>query len=333
MARFEVPTGFINPRLLSQEGTMKEVFKAFDVSSKSWKILKRFREPPSEEMLQEEMRPLARLKHPNIVVQDPPRHIGDDIWVVEEILDLTFEDIAPLDHKYGIAVYAGQIAEAVEYLHNPDTHDGKAMVHGDIHLKNCGLVRGIAKLFDFGKATYANSDVPKGKGYVCTRAPEQFDETARVETTIDIWAFGCTLYGLRTAEYPFVTPSELESYRKAGESERERLDKEFASRANVGMSHELPQRLRSKFDDGLWRVIEMMVRAQPTERASATDVVRALNDYREAIQVVSIQEHTDVSSNLARQAQEALTRGDVKGLAWFTQLVEQEVGNPQTTGG
>lgn len=331
-SEFEIPAGFINARLLNEDGTMKVVFKAFDVSSKSWKILKRFREPPSEEMLQEEMRPLARLKHPNIVVQDPPRHIGEDIWVIEEILDLTLDDLAPLNHKYGIAVYSGQIAEAIAYLHDPVKHGGKAMVHGDIHLKNCGLVRGIAKLFDFGKATYANSDVPKGQGYVCTRAPEQFDQTARVETTIDMWAFGCTLYGLRTAEYPFITPRELESYRSSSPAARKEMDDQLVARVRAGMTHDVPLRLREKFDDELWGVIELMVQPDPEARATAQEIVHQLNAYRELIQVVSVGHHENVPSTLAKQARDALTRGDVKGLEWFTQLVDREVTNTHAAG-
>lgn len=324
--KVEIPSGFQNARLIKTDGSMKDVYKAFDVSSKSWKILKRFRESPSEEMLQEEMRPLARLKHPNIVVQDHPRHLGDETWVIEEILDETFDDLAPLNHKYGISVYGGQIADALAYLHNPINHGGKAMVHGDIHMKNCGLVRGVAKLFDFGKATYANSEVRKGKGYICTRAPEQFSDTAKVTTNLDIWAFGCTLYGLRTAEYPFITREELAAHRNADEKGQDEMARLIASRAEQGLSCDTALRLRSKFDEELWAVIDQMVVADAASRISADEVVSLLTEYRETIQIFSLSEQADISHNLATQASESIARGDVRKLDWFEKLVRTEVG-------
>lgn len=325
------PAGFISPQLVSEDGMNKQVWKAFNVLTKSWSILKRFWDQPTEDMLAEELRTLGKLNHRNIVRQEEPVFINGDVWIIEEILDQTFEKLSPMEHRYAFGVYAQQLADALEYLHDPAAHGGKSFIHGDIHLRNCGLIRGVAKLFDFGKATYAGSTGTTRRGFICTRAPEQFDGGAQPETTLDIWAYGCTLFALRTGEYPFVLPDENQKHDEAIEvKDRETItaiETETLRRVSSGLTHEIPRRHFSMFDADLWSIIDRMLQPDSSKRISASELENLLSIYRDNAAEIEATADADTEINLARTAAKSMARGEVDDLPWFREAVNKSLAN------
>ncbi len=327
MAAVTAPEGFINLRPLSSEGHKKMVYVAFHTLTRSWKVLKQFREAPTEAAIQEDLRPLlARLEHPNIVRIDPPQVVQGSVWIIEEQLDGTFQDLAPLHDRYSYALLSLHIANALAYVHGLRP----PIVHGDIHLRNCGVINGAGKLLDFGQATYDDPKRPRSgpHGYICTRSPEQFREhPPHASTRLDIWALGCTLYALRTGEYPFITPDELEQYREARASQdlesyaaARAVEEQLLTRASLALDSETPRRHRKLFDDEIWAVLTKCVQSEPDARPSATDLTQELQRYLVSSET-RLGEAAVAPGAMAEQAREMINEHEVASLRWFEERV------------
>jgi serine/threonine protein kinase len=308
-----MPEGYINPRLVSDDGYEKRVYTAFHMLTRTWKILKAYREMPTEQSVNDELKPLLKeLMHPNIVRVEPPQIVDGTIWMIEERLDGTFADYSPIRNQYTYAVWSSHISRALEFLH------GRDIVHGDIHMRNCGIVGGVGKLLDFGQASYERGSRSSGnRGYISTRAPEQFAEKAPpASKQRDVWAFGCTLFAFRAGEYPFVTNDEVRDFR---EGVTPNLEQEVAARTENGMDG-FPQRHRALFDDAGWSVLEQMIRPDPRKRATADALSIALDEYvatSERLTVIRDPEPGEVRE----AAQRILDSDDYASLGWFEDSV------------
>jgi serine/threonine protein kinase len=321
----KAPPGFINIRRVSEEGHKKVVYTAYHLLTQSWMVLKEFRESPTEEALAEDLRPfLWRLDHENIVRQEQPQIVNGSIWVIEERLDGTFQDLAPMDDQYAFSVLASHIAHAVSYLHH-EVKD-RPIVHGDIHLRNCGLVNGVGKLLDFGQATYDDEHNPRqiGHGYICTRAPEQFTEKVTASKAIDVWALGCTLFALRAGEYPFITAAELEEYREAqrlkDDARIASIEQEVSRRSENGLDGEVPARFREQFDDQIWSILRMTMPPKGAPRADIQEVDQALDEYVETSQTALKPAEVD-SEVVIRHAKELVATNRVARVTWFENAI------------
>jgi predicted ATPase len=158
----------------------------------------------------------SSLNHPNIVTIYDTGTVGDDRYVVMELVEGTSLRVlaanpVPAERTVGIA---RQIAEALAVAHAAN------VVHRDIKPDNV-MVRpdGYVKLLDFGLARQHYATVSAGPtqqatdpgmiiGTVGYMAPEQArGEIAAPEA--DIFSFGVLLYELLTGRHPFAAPSQM----------------------------------------------------------------------------------------------------------------------------
>ncbi|TAN20627.1 MAG: serine/threonine-protein kinase [Acidobacteria bacterium] len=201
-------------------GGMGEVYRARDTRldrTVALKVLsaKLDATPELRGRFEREARAIAALQHPNICVLHDLGQEGAMAFLVMEYLE--GETLAvrlrrgalPLTEVIAIG---GQIASALERAHRA------GIIHRDLKPANVMLTRGGAKLLDFGLAkanvtsgfaqTAIASDAPTLSamtqagvvmGTVPYMAPEQL-EGREADARSDIYAFGCVLYEMTTAE-------------------------------------------------------------------------------------------------------------------------------------
>ena len=174
---------------------------------------------------------LARLDHPNL-----PK-VSDFFSVAER--DYLVMDFVPGDDLRSLMVrsrrnhqflptaevlqWAGQIADALEYLHRQDP----PIVHRDIKPSNLKLTpNGLIKLVDFGLVKQMVPDemtvtVIQGRGTALYTPLEQYGgDSGHTDPRSDIYAFGATLYHLLTNHPPaeakqrFLQPDSLRPLRE-----------------------------------------------------------------------------------------------------------------------
>lgn len=202
------------------EGGMGEVYRARDSRldrTVALKVLsaKLDATPELQARFEREARAIAALQHPNICVLHDLGREGTTSFLVMEYLE--GETLAarlrrgPLPLPEVVALGA-QIASALDRAHRA------GIVHRDLKPANIMLVKSggqiQAKLLDFGlaKASISSSIVPTIHeaatqagavlGTIPYMAPEQL-EGREADVRSDIYAFGCVLYEMATAEPAF----------------------------------------------------------------------------------------------------------------------------------
>jgi serine/threonine-protein kinase len=156
---------------------------------------------------------LARLDHPNLPkVSDFFSEADRDYLVMDfvpgddlkSLMDnaRTRNQFLPTPEVMG---WAGQIADALEYLHSQDP----PVVHRDIKPSNLKLTPNrLIKLVDFGLVKQTAPDeitvtVIQGRGTAAYTPLEQYGgDTGHTDRRSDIYAFGATLYHLLTNQPP-----------------------------------------------------------------------------------------------------------------------------------
>jgi serine/threonine protein kinase len=162
----------------------------------------------------QEVRAVARLHHPNIVLAYDAGPAGNTHFFAMEYVHGT--DLARLVREKGpLAIvrtcdFAIQVARGLQHAHE------KGIIHRDV--KPANLIAGIAengativKVLDLGLArlndhfTKDTSLIPSGTvvGTPDYLAPEQGIDPRRADTRADIYSLGCSLYFLLTGKPPF----------------------------------------------------------------------------------------------------------------------------------
>jgi serine/threonine-protein kinase len=153
----------------------------------------------------------AALDHPNIVRAYDVDNDGDTHYLVMEYvtgadLQTIVKEKGPLDFKQA-AGYIAQAAHGLDYVHK------EGLIHRDIKPANLLIDEDdIVKVLDLGLALF--SDDAKMASVTLTHnenilgtadylAPEQAVNSHDVDSRVDIYGLGCTLYYILTGRAPF----------------------------------------------------------------------------------------------------------------------------------
>ncbi|KAF8020259.1 hypothetical protein BT93_G0842 [Corymbia citriodora subsp. variegata] len=231
--------------------------------------------------LEQEIKVLSRLKHPNIV-----QYYGSEI--VEDRFYIYLEYVHPGSINKYVRDHCGAITESVvrnftrhilsglAYLHSKKT------IHRDIKGANLLVdASGIVKLADFGMAKHLTGQAAdlslKGSPY--WMAPEliqavmQKDNGSDHALAVDIWSLGCTIVEMLTGKPPW--------------SEFEGVAAMFKAMKN---SPSIPETLSSEGKDFL----QCCFRRDPAERPSATKLLE--HPFLKSSQQIDAPSHTQVPS-------------------------------------
>ncbi len=192
-------------RILSKigEGASSVVYAAHDVKIGRDVAIKKIRIGTSTApRVLREMRTIATLSHPGIVVMYDFEETPSYYYIIMEYLDgITLRKVLKEQGKVTVpqAVnIANQVCEALEYAHS------REIVHRDIKPENIMILNnGQVKLMDFGIAQLISRDDRERKivGTLGYMSPEQI--TGRyVDETSDIFSLGIVLYEILTGKNP-----------------------------------------------------------------------------------------------------------------------------------
>ncbi|HET6879292.1 MAG TPA: serine/threonine-protein kinase [Pirellulales bacterium] len=157
-----------------------------------------------------EARAAASLDHPNIVRAYDVDNQGDTHYLVMEFVQ--GHDLQKLVKNQGVLPfelagdYFRQAADGLAHAHK------MGLIHRDIKPANLLIDRqGLVKVLDLGLARFADDDQPSLTiahdenvlGTADYLAPEQAINSHKVDTRVDIYSLGCTLYFALTGHPPF----------------------------------------------------------------------------------------------------------------------------------
>jgi len=176
------------------------------------------RSPDAVERFQREVRAMARLDHPNIVLAHDASESGGLHYLVMERVD--GPDLDTLVRTQGPMPLGDalrcirQAADALGAAHaagiiHRDVKPGNLLLTRDGRLKLLDL--GIARLRDRAPGTTDPTLTRDASllGTVAFMAPEHAEDPRKADERSDIYSLGCTLYCLLTGDHPFDGPTTL----------------------------------------------------------------------------------------------------------------------------
>jgi len=218
--------------------------------------LKRKADARFKEALENEIRLMQTLRHPNIVAYYGCDWLDSRIYMYLEWM--AGGSIARVLDQYGpfeevlIANYARQLLNGLEYLHTRNPY----VVHRDI--KGANVLLGVdctVKLADFGcsKREEETRSVTLG-GSIPWMAPEVIAH-ARYGRAGDIWSFGCLLIEMASAQTPWG-----------------RFDNLMAAMIRIGMSSDMPP-MPSTLSKPFRAFVKCCLNRDPNRRLSASELL------------------------------------------------------------
>jgi len=199
------------------QGGMATVYLAHDVRHDRKVALKVLRPELSailgSERFLAEIKTTANLQHPHILsLFDSGEADGLVFYVMPYVEGESLRDRLKREHQLPVddAVrIAREVADALDYAHQ------QGVVHRDIKPENILLHGGHALVADFGIALAAArseggtrmTETGMSLGTPHYMAPEQAMGEREITPKADIYALGCVLYEMLTAEPPFVGPT------------------------------------------------------------------------------------------------------------------------------
>jgi serine/threonine protein kinase len=168
-----------------------------------------------------EVEAASRLKHPNLVAaQDVDEDRGVHFLVMDYVegcdLDRIVRERGPMQVSQAVDCLI-QAARGLEAAH------AQGIIHRDIKPRNLVLdSTGTVRVLDLGMARIVDAGNPFSKtaagrltrsgmymGTIDYMAPEQAEDSHRVDHRADIYSLGCTLYYLLTGKEPFPAETVL----------------------------------------------------------------------------------------------------------------------------
>jgi serine/threonine-protein kinase len=245
------------------EGATGTVFKARQLSMDRLVAIKRLHPKlaANKEFLERFLREahLAAKFSSNNVIQaiDVGQAGGIHYFVMEYVEGVTIKDELSkgkiYEEKEAVEVVL-QIAQALQHAHR------RNLIHRDIKPANIVITKeGIAKLADLGMArvTGDQAGAPQEKGVAGTpyyMAPEQIRNRKDIDSRVDIYALGATLFHMVTGRPPFPYPTTREVLRA-------HLEEELTP----------PDHLNTKLSSGLGEVVEFMMAKSRRKRYPSPD--------------------------------------------------------------
>lgn len=207
---------------------MGQVFKAFHVGMDRIVAIKiipkdRLSNPVAVSRFYREVRAVAKLSHPNIVIAFDVSQVRDTHFLAMEYVEGI--DLAKFVQQSGplpvakACDYIRQAALGLQHAHE------KGLVHRDIKPGNLMVARPhpeeppVIKILDFG-LSHIESESTRGErltqlvgnivGTVDYIAPEQADNARTADIRADIYSLGCSLFYLLTGQPPFHYDDDVE---------------------------------------------------------------------------------------------------------------------------
>jgi serine/threonine-protein kinase len=240
-----------------------------------------------------EIKTTANLQHPHILsLFDSGEADGTVFYVMPYIEGESLRDRIKRDHQLPVdeAVrIAREVADALEYAHK------QGIVHRDIKPENILLHGGHAMVADFGIALAASrveggsrmTETGMSLGTPHYMSPEQAMGEREITPKADIYALGCVLYEMLTAEPPFVGATAQAIFARVLTDEprsltlqRKTIPPNVAEAVRVALQKLPADRFNSaaQFAEALGKAdfTSLGTRARPAASATATPRQRAL---------------------------------------------------------
>nr|XP_011469069.1 PREDICTED: mitogen-activated protein kinase kinase kinase NPK1-like [Fragaria vesca subsp. vesca] len=149
-------------------------------------------------MLEDEVRNLQSLSHPNIVQYLGTRRAEGTLFILMEFWGTSlFNKFAVLLNETRTRRYTIQLLQGLKYLHERKT------VHGNIKGANIQVdASGDIKLADFGLSAHSNL-VGNQSSSAYRHAIEIFQPPPHLDLSADIWCVGCTMIELTSGKDPW----------------------------------------------------------------------------------------------------------------------------------
>lgn len=256
-----------------------------------------------------EMKAIGQLDHENIVKATGAGQIGKDLFLVMEFVD--GEPLSEVlrnapEHRLSIEHACRAILETaagLQYVHE------QGIVHRDIKPANLMQDRsGRIRILDLGLARLTRDGQPEEEltreqqavGTVDYMAPEQLQDSRRVDHRTDIYALGVTFYKLLTGRTPFADDS-----RRTTESRLLAIANEDAPSIRT---------LRSDLPAELANLIDRMLARNPEQR------VQSMSEVIDTLAGLGISDSADEPVARVKPTHTAPPRRPAWGLKWFLLL-------------
>ncbi|MFV2065672.1 MAG: protein kinase [Pirellulales bacterium] len=265
-----------------------------------------------------EMKAIGRLDHPNIVRATDAGEAEGVHYLAMELVDGL--DLSTVSKRIGPLSVADacelvrQAAVGLEYVHQ------QGSIHRDVKPSNLMVTpNGEVKILDLGLAVFAEArDELTGTGHTMGTAdymaPEQANDSRRVNHRADIYSLGCTLYRLLTGRAPYA-------------------EERYSTPLQIMMAHAqapIPRidQNRTDLPEDLIALLIQMLDKSPQHRPAAGDVARRLAPFVQGADLSRLVASCDVAEKQLDESEASRGTGAYLSSAmtetWPSVLVKPE---------